>query len=474
MNYPPYFMTAYGLAVKKGFVGTEEEWLKSLEGAAAKVEGFTVEYQESETDSSEPGGEWSRRIPQISRGSYLWTRVTIAFNTGNPIVFGWATKYGMDGMGTVTNVNGVSADPDGTVHLDAESLKALSILGGTMEGAINMGGKTLEGLKTPEKEDDAVPKSYADQKLPKAGGTMEGKINMGGKAIENLPDPMGDADAATKKYTEEQRKQAEAYADTFSRKNLLDNWYFKNPVNQQEKAGKITLTGEYFLDRWILEAGNVELTSGGLVLNGTITQILDEPAGAEAKASVLTNEGVTDASYFETVNEDGSVSFKFKISGNGQTVIAAKLERGRTQTLAHEEHGKGWVLNETPDFREQTLRCMCHFIRYKSESANLYMAIGMGNSEETTVYFDLHLPVPMRKKPEIGTRGLGTADQCAVYAPGSNSIAVNEITASQCDSSSGGVKMIRLAAKANGITAGKTYWLRLGEGFYFDLKAREK
>lgn len=29
---PPYFLTAYGLAVKHGFVGTEEEWLKSIKG----------------------------------------------------------------------------------------------------------------------------------------------------------------------------------------------------------------------------------------------------------------------------------------------------------------------------------------------------------------------------------------------------------------------------------------------------------
>ena len=29
---PPYFLTAYGIAVKNGFQGTEEEWLASLKG----------------------------------------------------------------------------------------------------------------------------------------------------------------------------------------------------------------------------------------------------------------------------------------------------------------------------------------------------------------------------------------------------------------------------------------------------------
>ena len=29
---PPYYLTAYGLAVKHGYTGTEEEWLASLKG----------------------------------------------------------------------------------------------------------------------------------------------------------------------------------------------------------------------------------------------------------------------------------------------------------------------------------------------------------------------------------------------------------------------------------------------------------
>ena len=29
---PPYYLTAYGIAVKHGFYGTEEEWLQSLKG----------------------------------------------------------------------------------------------------------------------------------------------------------------------------------------------------------------------------------------------------------------------------------------------------------------------------------------------------------------------------------------------------------------------------------------------------------
>ena len=30
---PPYYLTAYGIAVKHGFTGTEEEWVASLKAA---------------------------------------------------------------------------------------------------------------------------------------------------------------------------------------------------------------------------------------------------------------------------------------------------------------------------------------------------------------------------------------------------------------------------------------------------------
>ena len=40
-NNPPYYITAYGLAVKHGYTGTEEQWLESLKGDPG--EGLLVE-----------------------------------------------------------------------------------------------------------------------------------------------------------------------------------------------------------------------------------------------------------------------------------------------------------------------------------------------------------------------------------------------------------------------------------------------
>ena len=45
-NWKGYYLTAYGIAVKHGFKGTEEEWLASLRGeAGAKAE---LTYDEDE------------------------------------------------------------------------------------------------------------------------------------------------------------------------------------------------------------------------------------------------------------------------------------------------------------------------------------------------------------------------------------------------------------------------------------------
>lgn len=75
----------------------------------------------------------------------------------------------------------------------------LPLAGGTMTGALSMGGKRLKDLPTPSADSDAVPRSYV---LPRAGGTMTGAINMGSKKITNLATPTSNADATTKSYVD--------------------------------------------------------------------------------------------------------------------------------------------------------------------------------------------------------------------------------------------------------------------------------
>lgn len=76
-----------------------------------------------------------------------------------------ATKEYVDknaGTGAVSTVAGVAPDETGNVPLDAFSVKALSITGGFMEGAINMNGQKISGLNEPAGDNEPATKGYVD------------------------------------------------------------------------------------------------------------------------------------------------------------------------------------------------------------------------------------------------------------------------------------------------------------------------
>lgn len=91
-------------------------------------------------------------------------------------------------------------------------------------------------------------------------------------------------------------------------------------VNQRGASGTISSAG-YFIDRWKLVSGTVQLTDEGLVLNGTIEQILENAIGTPFSASVSAGT----ASY-----DDASKTFS--ITGTGETISWAKLEKGDVAT----------------------------------------------------------------------------------------------------------------------------------------------
>ena len=143
------------------------------------------------------------------------------------------------------------------------------------------------------------------------------------------------------------------------RPNELDNAYFVGggtswgvfPVNQRGVSGAISTPG-YFIDRWKLVSGSVQITAAGLVLNGTIAQILPASIGSVYTATALTTTGLVTCQYDDT-------SRTFTITGTGQTFTFAKLDRGIAQTVAYQDADDMWHLLPQPesDYATQLAKC---------------------------------------------------------------------------------------------------------------------
>ena len=179
--------------------------------------------------------------------------------------------------------------------------------------------------------------------------------------------------------------------------NLLDNWYFKNPVNQRGASGTISTAG-YFFDRWKLVSGSVTINSGGIVLNGTIAHVLEYAVGQTVTATVLTPDGVTDVT---PVYDDETKTFT--VTTQGKTIRAVKLELGTEQTLAHQENG-AWVLNEIPDYGDQLRRCQRYYQRLKASSGYMRFAISQPYTDTAAGLF-IPLQGEMRTAPTMSSGG---------------------------------------------------------------------
>lgn len=94
-------------------------------GSPATISSASVSYQQSDSGSVIPEGTWSALVPSAVQGKFLWTRISIAFNTGDPVVAYSVSRYGIDGAGSVVTVNSVSPDTSGNVSLTATNIPVL-------------------------------------------------------------------------------------------------------------------------------------------------------------------------------------------------------------------------------------------------------------------------------------------------------------------------------------------------------------
>lgn len=93
-------------------------------GTPATIISQAVEYQAGTSGTVIPSGTWTTTIPTVPKGSYLWTKTTISFNSGSPVIFYSVARMGVDGSGAVSTVNNIHPDGNGNITIDAEGVGA--------------------------------------------------------------------------------------------------------------------------------------------------------------------------------------------------------------------------------------------------------------------------------------------------------------------------------------------------------------
>lgn len=220
--------------------------------------------------------------------------------------------------------------------------------------------------------------------------------------------------------------------------NLLDNWYFARPVNQRGKTS-YDASG-YTIDQWVRRSadGELTLTANGLKFasNGGVSDIiLDQqtelklPDSGKATLSILVSEfnassgrmecqsmdktvyiessglyTITgDTSYFDGQNKIATRIYTQNVpSGGSVVVLAAKLELGDTQTLAHKE-GDKWVLNEIPDYGEELRKCQ-RYCRVIGGTTNQPFCNAV-RREATVLEGFIPIDNPFRTAPSVSVQG---------------------------------------------------------------------
>ena len=208
-------------------------------GSAATVTGTTVEYMISDSGTIVPSGSWSTTIPTVPQGKYLWKRVTTTFNTGSPAVSYSVTRMGIDGTGAVSTVNDKSPDESGNVALTSADIATSG--GVSVEAKLNTLDEEKQPLLTP------------GDNISITGGIITTK------AFPCNP-------------------------------NLLDNWYFGNPVDQRN--------------------GYIIYEGANLYTDATCTTVTGQTTGGPYQAYPISSICVsftTNATYYCKIGDAGVV-----------------------------------------------------------------------------------------------------------------------------------------------------------------------
>ena len=201
----------------------------------------------------------------------------------------------------------------------------------------------------------------------------------------------------TSRYNGEEIDNAITKTSQLTGRNLLDNWYFVNPINQRGLDSYANSSGLYGIDRWKILSGlsnfcyvevndgyvaivNANTTPGNYIYIAQYFEYEITPAGVSRTVSIMDKDGVvrssTNSNGINWVYGDGiyiyqgdAKSLNIRLdAGKRLNMKAIKLELGSSQTIAHQDIAGNWVLNETPDYGEQLARCQRYYQIFATQS----------------------------------------------------------------------------------------------------------
>lgn len=238
--------------------------------------------------------------------------------------------------------------------------------------------------------------------------------------------------------------------------NLLDNWDFRNPINQRGLTNYTADANRYSIDRWKLTSGTLVVGTGFITLNGTITQTIENGplSNAGVRCYALT-EG------YDRINGSYSSSGIATITTSSPTnLIGAKLEIGKYDTLRDPITG---YMDPPPNYAEMLARCQ----RYQVEliyASRIYSQIGLiTGTGRNSGYMFCPLPVSLQEAATIYT---SMAGQLVATSTG-NSTGTNVLTITSVNSSTS-------YGSNNGIMVSCNYDKESVEGQFYLVESKEK
>ena len=94
---------ATGATGKDGINGKD-----GVNGKSITIKSKAIEYQASTSGTSAPTGTWTTTIPNVNKGSYLWTRTTVTYSDDTNTVSYSVAYRGIDGTDGTNGTNGTN------------------------------------------------------------------------------------------------------------------------------------------------------------------------------------------------------------------------------------------------------------------------------------------------------------------------------------------------------------------------------